>query len=54
MDVSLAYAIAIGGIFCVLLVLGGLPLIARLAEYLSRLMSKYIVYRYTITLTIVL
>ena len=48
MDVSLVYAIAIGGIFCALLVLNGLPLIARLAGYLTRLMSKYMVYRYAL------
>ncbi len=48
MDVSQVYAIVIGGIFCVLLLLNGLPWIARLVRYLSRVMSKHMIYRYVL------
>ena len=46
MDISLIYAIIIGGSFGLLLLINGLPLIARLVRYLSPLVSKHLVYRY--------
>ena len=42
------YAIVIGGIFCLLLLLNGIPWIARLVRYLSRLMSKHMIYGYVL------
>lgn len=48
MDMTDIYAIVVGGSFCLLLVINGLPLIARLVKYLSPLISKYLIYRYII------
>jgi hypothetical protein len=48
MDVSQVYAIVIGGIFCVLLLINGRPWVARLFRYLSPLISKYLIYRYVL------
>jgi hypothetical protein len=46
MDLTQIYAIVIGGIFCVLLLLNSLPWIARFVRYLSPLISKHMFYRY--------
>ncbi|KAI9769850.1 MAG: hypothetical protein M1840_003844 [Geoglossum simile] len=46
MDISQVYAIAIGGNFCLLLILNSLPYIVRLVRYLSPLISKHLIYRY--------
>jgi hypothetical protein len=46
MDTSLVYAIVMGGSFLLLLLINGLPLIARLIRYLSPLVSKHLIYRY--------
>ena len=46
MDISLIYAIIIGGSFGLLLLINVLPLIARLVRYLSPLVSKHLIYRY--------
>jgi hypothetical protein len=48
MDISQAYAIVVGGSFCLLLLINGLPLIARLVRYLSPLVSKHLIYRYVL------
>lgn len=42
------YAIVVGSIFCVLLLLNGLPRLARLVGCLSRLISKHLIYRYVL------
>ena len=46
MDISLIYAIIMSGSFGLLLLINGLPLIARLVRYLSPLVSKHLIYRY--------
>jgi hypothetical protein len=46
MDISLVYAIVMGGSFCLLLFINSLPLIARLIRYLSPLVSKRLIYPY--------
>jgi hypothetical protein len=46
MDTSLIYAIIMGGSFLLLLLINGLPLIARLVRYLSPLILKYLIYYY--------
>jgi hypothetical protein len=48
MDISQAYAIVVGGSFCLLLLINGLPLIARLVRYLSPPLSKHLIYRYVL------
>jgi len=48
MDASQVYGIVIGGIFCVLLLINGRPLIARLVRYFSPLISKHLIYRYVL------
>jgi hypothetical protein len=37
MNISLVYTIIMGGSFCILLLINGLPLIARLVRYISPL-----------------
>ena len=44
MEISQAYAIVIGGSFFLILLVNGLPLIARLVRYLSPLISKHLIY----------
>lgn len=39
------YAIVLGGTFCILLVISGLPLIARCVRYLSPFVRTHLVYR---------
>ena len=46
MDISHVYALVMGGSFCLLLLINGLPLIARLIRYLSPLVLKHPIYRY--------
>jgi hypothetical protein len=46
MDITKVYTIIIGGSFGLLLLINGLPLIARLVRYLSPLVSKHLIYRY--------
>lgn len=46
MDITELYAIIVGGSFCFLLLLNGLPFITRLVRYLSPLVSKHLTYRY--------
>jgi hypothetical protein len=46
MDISLVYAIVMGGSFCLLLLINSLPLITRLVRYLSPLVSKHLIHRY--------
>lgn len=46
MDINQAYAIIVGGCFCLRLLINSLPLIARLVRYLSPLISKHLIYRY--------
>jgi hypothetical protein len=48
MNVSQVYAIVIGGIFCVLLLISGRHWIAHLVRYLSPLVSKHLIYRYVL------
>jgi hypothetical protein len=48
MDITKVYAIVIGGSFGLLLLINGLPLIARLVKYLSPLISKHLIYRYVL------
>ncbi len=48
MDLIQAYAIAMGGVFSVLLLLNGWPWIAHFIHYISPLTSKYMVYRYVL------
>jgi hypothetical protein len=45
MDTSTIYAIVVGGSFCVLLLINGFPLFARLARHLAPLVSQHLVYR---------
>jgi hypothetical protein len=46
MDLIQVYAVVMGGVFGVLLLLNGWPRIARLVRYLSPLALKHMVYRY--------
>jgi hypothetical protein len=48
MDISLIYAIIMGGSFLLLLLINGLPLITRIVRYLSPLILKHLIYRYTL------
>ncbi|KAG9248447.1 putative metalloreductase [Calycina marina] len=44
MDTSTIYAIVVGGSFCLLLLMNGFPLFARLIRYLAPLVSQHLVY----------
>jgi hypothetical protein len=46
MEITLIYAIVMSSSFCLLLLINSLPLIARLARYLSPLVLKHLIYRY--------
>ena len=48
MSLTQIYAVVIGGIFCALLLLNGLPWIAHSVRYLSPLISKHMFYRYSL------
>ena len=48
MDITLVYTIVVSSCFGLLMLINGLPLIARLVRYLSPLVSKHLIYRYVL------